>query len=356
MSATEPVATTAAPAPHSAGPAAGVPHHNPRRPLLRRAIVGVVVLVLAALPLLVAPFQIGLAGRILAFALLVVSVDLLTGITGMPTLGQVAYFGTGAYTAGLISIHVTDNALVQLAAGTVLAALVALVTGAVAVRTAGIVFLMVTLAIGELAHRLADSLPLVGASNGLAGIPPITIVPGGEPLRLAGLVYWWVLAVFLLGMVVAFVVNASPLGRSMRGVRDGESRLRALGQNTYPVKLFAYTIAGAIAGAAGTAWAAQTRFISPGDLGFDMAAFALLSVVLGGAGTLWGPVIGAALVIIVRDWLASYVEGRGALLLGVLFVVAVYLLPRGIAGARWQPSWLPRSGRSSSDASEEGAR
>lgn len=311
------------------------PQRVARKRVAARAVTGLVLLVLAALPLFLAAYPIGLAGRILAFALLVVSVDLLTGITGMPTLGQVAYFGTGAYTAGLVGVHLTSSAVVQLVAGTVLAALVALVTGAVAVRTSGIVFLMVTLAIGELTHRVADAWSVVGGSNGLAGIPAISILPGGSPLTISGLVYWWVLAVFSLGFLAAVIVAASPLGRSMRGVRDGEHRLRALGQETYPVKLIAYVVAGGLAGAAGTAWAAQTRFISPGDLGLDMAAFALLSVVLGGAGTLWGPVIGAAVVILVRDWLASYVDGRGALLLGILFVVAVYMLPRGIAGARW---------------------
>jgi branched-chain amino acid transport system permease protein len=301
---------------------------------VKRAVLPAALLVLAALPLFLAAYPITLAGRILAFALLVVSVDLLTGLTGLPTLGQVAYFGAGAYSAGLIGIHLSSNVFVQLLGGSAVAALVALVTGAVAVRTSGIVFLMVTLAIGELSHKLADSLDVVGASNGLAGIPPITVLPGGEPLLLAGLVYWWVLAVFLLGLGAAVMVSRSPLGRSMRGVRDGESRLRALGQRTYPVKLAAYVVAGTVAGAAGTAWAAQTRFISPGDLGFGVAAIALLSVVLGGTGTLWGPVIGAAVVILVRDWLSGYVDGRGALLLGVLFVVAVYTMPRGIAGVR----------------------
>lgn len=309
-----------------------------RRAVLPRVLVAVVILALVSLPLFLAPYPISLAGRILAFALLVVSVDLLTGVTGLPTLGQVAYFGAGAYTAGLVGIHVTNSAVVQLVLGAAVAAVMALVTGAVAVRTSGIVFLMVTLAIGELAHQLADSWSFVGASNGLAGIPIISVLPGGAPLQLAGLLYWWVLAVFLLGMLAATLIVASPLGRSMRGVRDGEQRLRALGQRTYPVKLLAYVAAGALAGAAGTAWAAQTRFISPGDLGFDIAAFALLSVVLGGAGTLWGPVVGAAVVILVRDWLAAYVDGRGALMLGVLFVIAVYTLPRGIAGARWRRS------------------
>ena len=322
--------------------AAERPARPPRKRAVARLVVAVAVVVLACLPLLLGTYPIGMAGRILAFALLVVSVDLLTGVTGLPTLGQVAYFGAGAYTAGLVGIHLTSSAVVQLLAAVVVAALVALFTGAVAVRTSGIVFLMVTLAIGELAHRLVGSWPAVGGSNGLAGIPAISILPGGAPLTIAGLVYWWVLAVFLVGVLVAYTLLRSPLGRSMRGVRDGEQRLRALGQRTYPVKLLAYVAAGALAGGAGAAWSAQTRFISPGDLGFDVAAFALLSVVLGGAGTLWGPIIGAAVVILVRDWLATFVDGRGALMLGIVFVLAVYLLPRGIAGVRRRTRPLSR--------------
>ncbi|KRF09337.1 hypothetical protein ASH00_06850 [Arthrobacter sp. Soil782] len=304
------------------------------RPAFRLFVAVVILLILVALPFFLAPYPLSLAGRALAFGLLVVSVDLLTGVMGMPSLGQVAYFGAGAYTAGLVGIHLSSSGLVQLLIGTLAGAALALLTGAVAVRTAGIVFLMITLAIGELAHIGVDSLSVVGASNGLAGIPPVSVLPGGEPLTVPGYLYWWVLAVFVIGFCAAVILNRSPLGRSMRGVRDGELRLRALGQNTYSVKLIAYTIAGGVAGAAGTAWVAQTQFISPGDLGFDMAAFALLSVVLGGAGSLWGPVIGAGLVIFVRDWLGGYIEGRGTLLLGVVFVIAVYVLPRGVAGIK----------------------
>ncbi|WP_162529313.1 branched-chain amino acid ABC transporter permease [Segeticoccus rhizosphaerae] len=291
------------------------------------------VVILAAVPFLLASYPVSLGGRILAFALVVVSTDLLTGVTGMPTLAQVGYFGVGAYSAGLVGIHWTDNLIVQLAVGTLAAGLLALVTGVVAVRTAGIVFLMVTLAIGELIHQVADRLDFLGASNGLVGIPAGTLYPGGEPLILAGYTYWWALLVFLLGLTVAYVVAKSPLGLSMRAVRESPTRLRAVGQSTYVVRLVAFIIAGAIAGAAGTAWTAQTRFVSPGDLAFSVSALALLSVVLGGAGTLWGPAIGAAVVFLTRDWLAAnYFTGHADLLLGIVFVLAVFLLPRGIAG------------------------
>jgi branched-chain amino acid transport system permease protein len=298
--------------------------------------VAVALVVLAGLPFVLAPYPLKLAASILAFALLVISVDVLTGLTGLPSLGQIAYFGVGAYAAGLVGIHVTDNAAVQLLVGASLAAVVAVVTGSVAVRTSSIIFLMVTLAIGELTHKLADGLDLVGGSNGLAGIPPITLVPGSDEWGLPILVtsYWWVLIVFGLGLAAAIVVSRSPLGRSMRGVREAESRMASYGQRSYPAKLAAFTFAGALAGAAGTAWTAQARFVSPGDLAFSVSAIALLSVVLGGAGTLWGPIVGAAVVVLTRDYLSGYVAGSGDLLLGLLFVAAVYFLPRGIAGMK----------------------
>lgn len=298
------------------------------------ALALVALALLVSVPFWMAPYPVTLMSRVLAFALLVVSVDLLTGYTGLPTLGAVAYFGAGAYTAGLVGIHVTNSAIVQLIAGTLVAAFLALVTGAVAVRTKGFVFLMVTLAIAELAHKQAETMALLGGSNGLSGIPSIAILPGGEPLRLAGLVYFWVLAVFVLGVVLSVALVRSPLGRSMRGIRDGEARMRAIGRRTYLVKLVAYTFAGSLAGMAGTAWTAQARFVSPGDMAFALAAIALLSVVFGGAGTIWGPVIAAAIVIVIRDYVGTMAGGRGGTILGIVFVVAVFVLPRGIAGLR----------------------
>lgn len=349
---------TTEPTPTGSTPPGATRARSVRRPRwlgLLLIVVGLVLLI--SLPFWVAPYPVLLLSRILSFALLVVSVDLLTGYTGLPTLGQVAYFGAGAYTAGLVGVHLSSNAFVQLLLGTLVAAALALITGAVAVRTNGFVFLMVTLAIAELAHKQAESAAaLTGGSNGLSGIPAITLVPGGEPLRLAGLVYFWVLFVFLLGLALAIVLVRSPLGRSMRGVRDAESRLHALGQRSYPVKLMAFTFAGGIAGMAGTAWTAQARFYSPGDMAFSLSAIALLSVVLGGAGTLWGPILAAAVVIFVRDYVGAMVNGHGATILGVLFVVAVFALPRGIAGLVRRRRGPVLSVAGDDDGGVEGAR
>lgn len=305
---------------------------SPRRRWLAPVLVVVALVVLISVPFWLASYPVSMLSRILAFALLVVSVDLLTGYTGLPTLGQVAYFGAGAYTAGLVGIHLTANAFVQLIAGTLVAAVLALVTGVVAVRTKGFVFLMVTLAIAELAHKQAEAMALTGGSNGLSGIPGISILPGGDSIILPGLLYLWVLFVFVLGVGLSVVLVKSPMGRSMRGIRDGEARMRAIGQRTFMVKLVAYTFAGSLAGMAGTAWTVQARFVSPGDMAFALAAIALMSAVFGGAGTIWGPIVAAAIVILIRDEIGAIADGRGGMILGLVFVLAVFLLPRGIAG------------------------
>jgi branched-chain amino acid transport system permease protein len=291
----------------------------------------VLFLLLAAVPLFVAPFTANTLSRILIFALFAVSLDLLVGITGLPSLGHAAYFGIGAYTAGLVSIHWTSAApipvLLAAAAGAVAAAL----TGWLAVRSGGVYFLMLTLAIGELVHQLAQRLTSVtGGSNGLFGIPSVRI--GGEPLTLAGLVYWYVLVVALLGFVGLWLVAYSPFGAALRGIRDNEPRMRSLGYSPFRYKFVAFTVAGGFAGLAGGLFAGLVRIVNPTDTGFTTSALILLAVILGGAGTLWGPVLGAAVVVLVRDTFGPQLDGHGPLLLGVVFVVAVYALPRGFAG------------------------
>ncbi|MEJ7704878.1 MAG: branched-chain amino acid ABC transporter permease [Geodermatophilaceae bacterium] len=248
----------------------------------------VVLVVLALVPLFVAPYETGILARILIFALLAVSLDLLVGVTGLPSLGHAAYFGVGAYTAGWLSINVTAQAPVPLLAATAAGAVAAALTGWLAVRSSGIFFLMLTLAIGELIFQLAQNWESVtGGSNGLYGVPAVRLA--GSPLTLTGYVYWYVLAGFAVGYVVLRVVGASPFGSVLRGIRDNEPRMRSLGYSPFRYKLAAFVVAGAVAGLAGGLLAAQQRLVTTADLGFTTAALALLAVVIGGAGTLWGP-------------------------------------------------------------------
>jgi branched-chain amino acid transport system permease protein len=310
--------------------------------LLRRGLpLLVVVVVLAAMPLFVAPFTANTLSRILIFALFAVSLDLLVGITGLPSLGHAAYFGIGAYTAGLVSIHWTSEAPVPVLLGALAGAVAAAGTGWLAVRSGGVYFLMLTLAIGELTHQLATRLSSVtGGSNGLFGIPSVRVA--GEPLILAGFLYWYVLVFALLGFLGLWLVAHSPFGGALRGIRDNEPRMRSLGYSPFRYKFAAFVIAGGFAGLAGGLFAGLQRLVNPSDAGFTTSALLLLAVVLGGAGTLWGPILGAAVVVLVRDTFGPQLDGHGPLLLGIVFVVAVYVLPRGFAGLT---GLLPRRSR-----------
>ncbi|MFC9294822.1 branched-chain amino acid ABC transporter permease [Streptomyces sp. NPDC057011] len=310
---------------------------NPSRSSVRRLSVTAVVVALTLAPFVLGAYAVGTLSRILVFALLAVSVNQLTGLTGLPTLGQSAYFGVGAYTAAIVATKVTDIGAVQLIVAAGVSALVAVPTGWPAVRARGVVFLMLTLAIGEIVYSAAVNWKsLTNGSDGISGIPPVVPLPGMDPLELDGLVYFYVLAVFLLLFAAVSRLGATPFALALRGIRDNEHRMRAIG---YPTRRYALTVycgAAGLAGAAGALWVSVQRFVSPGDAGFEIAALALLAVVIGGAGSMWGACAGAALVWLTRDYLGNLeaVAGRGPLLLGLLFVTAVYTLPRGLAGVR----------------------
>jgi len=291
------------------------------------------VAALAAAPLVLDTYASAMLARILVFALLAASLDLLVGVTGLPSLGHGAYFGAGAYAAGWVAVHATPSGPVALLAAIAVSGLVALIAGSVAVRARGVFFLMLTLAVGEIVEQLAQSWhDVTGGSDGLYGIPAVRLA--GAALTDVGAVSWYVLGGFVLGMAALRGIAGSPLGSTLRGIRDNEPRMRALGYRTYHYKLAAFVIAGAIAGLAGGLLAAQQRLVTPADLGFTTSAPVLLAVIIGGEGTLWGPCVGAAIVVILRDVLGPRLGGHGSMVLGVVFVAVVFALPGGLARLR----------------------
>jgi branched-chain amino acid transport system permease protein len=299
-------------------------------PARRRLVLAAALAALAVAPLVLGTYGSVTLARMLAFALFAASLDLLVGVTGLPSLGHGAYFGAGAYAAGWVAIHLTRSAPATLAAAVAVSTVVALVAGSVAVRAAGVFFLMLTLALGEIVEQLAQSWHgVTGGSDGLYGIPATQLA--GEPLTDARWFTWFVLAVFLVGIAVIAGLRRAPFGATLRGIRDNEARMRALGYNTYLHKLAVFVIAGALAGLAGGLFAAQQRLVTPGDLGMASSVAALLAVIIGGEGTLWGPCLGAAIVVELRDVLGSRLGGHGSLVLGVVFVAVVFLLPGGFA-------------------------
>jgi branched-chain amino acid transport system permease protein len=288
---------------------------------------------LVALPFGSSGYTVGVVGRILTFGLFVASLDLLVGIAGLPSLGHGAFFGLGAYAAALLAQDVTAVGPAQLAVAGAIGAAAAGVTGLVTIRSRGIYFVMLTLAIGEVARQVADSwTSLTGGANGLAGVPPLRLFPGGGEIVIAGHIYWYVLAVTALAYGLLAVVRASAFGQALKGMRDNEDRMRALGYSVTGLKLAVLVVAGGFAGVAGSLWVTQLRFVSPADVGFATSAIALLCVVIAGRGSLWGSLVAAAVVIVVRDELGTVIGGRGPLVLGLTFIAAVYLLPRGLAG------------------------
>jgi branched-chain amino acid transport system permease protein len=312
----------------------GVPASAPRGPI-GALVSAAALLALAVVPLLLAPFATTTLTRILVFALFAVSLDLLVGVTGLPSLGHAGYFGAGAYAAGWVSINLTPEAPLPLLAGVGVGALAAALTGWITVRSHGVFFLMLTLAIGETLQQLADSWESVtGGANGLTGVPAVRVA--GTPLANAGYTYWYVLAVAAVGFGLVWLVARSPFGMALRGIRDNEPRMRALGYATARSKFAVFVIAGGVAGLAGSLLIAQQRLVTPADLGFTTASFALLAVIIGGAGSLWGACLGAALVVLIRDAVGPSLGGHGTLVLGLVFVLVVYLFPSGAAGL-WRP-------------------
>ena len=297
----------------------------------RVAATVAVVAVLGAATWFVDPFTLGGWSRVLALGLLAASVAVLTGPAGLPSLGQVAPYAVGAYTAALLARAGVTTGPVQLLAAAGAAAVFSAIVGVVVVRTRGIVFLMVTLAVAELTAIAADQLSLTGGSDGLAGIPATRPWWGAAPLDDDRAVYAYTLAVALSALAVTWLILRSPTGLLLRGIRDHEPRMRASGHPVTRYLLVAYVASGVLAGLGGALLVTGQRYVSPQDVGFEVAALTLLAVTLGGAMSLAGAVAAVAVVESVRSWASVAAPGDGPLLLGLLFVAAVYLVPGGVA-------------------------
>lgn len=295
----------------------------------------VLLVVLISLPALLDAYSISLAGSALALGLLAVSVTILTGYAGLPTLGQTAPFAVGAYaTANLADAGWTVGP-VQLVLSALAAAVFALVVGPAVIRARGTTVLMITLAIGELTGAVVNQLKSVtGGADGLVGFPATRALWGGEEMLEESQLYTYALVVAVVAVSVTLLVLRSPAGKLLTGTRGAEARMRASGHPVGRYLLVAHICAGALAGVGGSLMVTVQQYLAPADVGFEIAAFALLAVVIGGTTSVIGALLGAGLIVATRDWVAGSWPGHGPLLLGVLFVATVYLLPRGLAGLR----------------------
>ncbi|MFD6589112.1 branched-chain amino acid ABC transporter permease [Streptomyces anulatus] len=295
----------------------------------------VLLVVLISLPTLLDAYSISLAGSALALGLLAVSVTILTGYAGLPTLGQTAPFAVGAYaTANLADAGWTVGP-VQIVLSALAAAVFSAVVGPAVIRARGTTVLMITLAIGELTGAVVNQLKSVtGGADGLVGFPATRALWGGEGMLEESELYNYALVVAVVAVSLTLLVLRSPAGKLLTGTRGAEARMRASGHPVGRYLLVAHICAGALAGVGGSLMVTVQQYLSPADVGFEIAAFALLAVVIGGTTSVIGALLGAGLIVATRDWVAGSWPGHGPLLLGVLFVATVYVLPRGLAGLR----------------------
>lgn len=268
----------------------------------------------------------------LVFAVYALSLDLLVGRAGMPSLGHAAFFGAGAYAAGIAAARLgTDQLVVTLGAAVGVAALLALVIGVLSVRASGIFFLMLTLAFAQMVFALAFQwFDVTGGSNGFSGVRRPTVF--GIDLEPPDALFRFVVVTFGLVVLLLWWIHRSQYGRALVGVRENERRMRALGYDTTRLRLSAFVLAGAIAGIAGALSTWSFRIVSPFDVGLGRSVEGFVMVLIGGAGTLLGPIVGAGIVVYIDRVLSSAIPWSQTVL-GLVFVVFVLTARQGVVGA-----------------------
>ena len=280
-------------------------------------------------------FWISVAIQILISGLFAMSLDVLVGYAGLPSLGHAAFFGVGAYAFALVSKRVSASVFVALPGAVLAAAVVAVAIGALSVRASGIFFLMLTLAFAQMLYALAFGwIPVTGGSDGLSGVPRPDLGIAGANLFLTSNFYVFVAVVFVLSALALGAIVKSRFGLALVGVRENERRMRALGYDTTRLKIAAFVISGAFAGLAGALQASFDQFVSPSDVFVTTSVAALVMVLVGGAGTLVGPVVGAFVVVSLRTFLSDQpgIGERWETLLGVLFIATVLFARAGLIG------------------------
>jgi branched-chain amino acid transport system permease protein len=307
----------------------------------RAAVLAAVLAALVALPFVLGnAYYVNLASQVLIASVFAMSLNLLVGYGGMTSLGHAAYLGVAAYATGWLTLHLGLGPLAAGAAALALTTLMAGFYGVLALRASGLGFLMITLALGQILWGLAYRwVGVTGGDNGLSGLSRPQ--PFGIDLTGAPAFYYFTLAVFVVAFVLVAMFVRSPFGASLVGTRDQARRMRALGYNVWLVRWITFVLAGFWGAVAGVLYVYYNNFISPHALSLTQSAEVLLMVIAGGAATLSGPVVGAALVVIMKNVVSAYVE-RWTLLLGVVFVLIVMFLPDGLvpglrrAWLRWR--------------------
>jgi branched-chain amino acid transport system permease protein len=291
------------------------------------------VLLGLVLALVVAPFLFYpvLVMKVLCFALFACAFNLLLGYTGLLSFGHAAYFGTGAYITGYVVTRFAATPELGLLFGVAAAALLGLVFGGLAIRRQGIYFAMITLALAQMLYFFCLQAPFTGGEDGLQGVPRGKLF-GLISLSSDTAMYVFVCVIFLAGFWLIDRIIHSPFGQVLKSIRENEDRALSLGYDVDRYKLAAFVLSSAIAGLAGATKTLMLGFATLTDVFWGTSGEVVLMTLLGGVGTLLGPVVGAVIIIVLQNELADKVGSWVTVILGAIFVVNVLAFRKGVVG------------------------
>ena len=302
---------------------------------LKRYSVWIVLVCLILFPLgagtLVSEFYISLFIRIFIFALILLGFDILVGYCGLPSFGHSMFFGTGAYVSAIVFKYVSSSIWMGLGASILSCAIIGIVVGYLCIRSRGLYFIFLTFAFAQFFFLFFNSWHFVGAADGMAGIPNPTL---GIPFDLSNrtVYYYFSLIMLVLGYLVARHIVNSALGRVLVGIRENEERTAFLGYNVHRCMLLAFLISAVYGGVGGCLFVGYQSFVSPSVYHWSLSGEVLIMELLGGMGTLIGPIIGSGFVIFLGDLLSSWMHESWLMVLGAIYVIFILFSSEGIVG------------------------
>jgi branched-chain amino acid transport system permease protein len=269
--------------------------------------------------------------KLLCFALFACAFNLLLGFTGLLSFGHAAFFGSAAYITGWFIKAQGWTPELGILAGTLVAALIGLVVGLVAIRRQGIYFAMITLALAQMVFFVCLQAPFTGGEDGLQGVPRGSLF-GLFSLRSDTAMYYFVVAIFVACFLFIARIVSSPFGQVLKMIRENEARAISLGYQVNRYKLLAFVLSAALAGLAGSLKTVVMGFATLSDVHWSMSGEVILMTLLGGVGTFFGPAFGAGIVISLQNLLADKVGSWVTVIIGVIFVICVLTFRKGVVG------------------------
>ena len=304
---------------------------------LKIAVILLIIAALAVFPFVITNrFYISLVNEMLIYGLLAMSLDVLLGYTGLLSFMHNAYLGISAYVVGIVLIHISPTSMwLACLVGVVFTALVALPVGWVQVRTGGLAFALLTLAFGMMFYTIVWKwYDLTGGDDGLMGMPNPAITFFGWEIGNSGdptVMYLFTLGIVIICLVLTRRIIHSPFGAVLEAIRENEERAAFVGINVRRYKLFGWMLACMLAGVAGALFILYKGYIGPTTMSAFAGAGVLMMVLLGGMGTLWGPLVGAAIFIYIQDYISTMTE-HWEIYLGIVVILLVLFMPTGFVG------------------------